>query len=211
MGTTQTGSTTWQAIFPDMATIKIERGDATYKVQTITTEVTNFGESGGGKSTESIAHFGGAYLTVEKPQDDFEVAFDVDVMDTAWSQVMSDDITAVGSTIGSAIQVKSGGSQDPFKVKLEWLSSNGSEGYKVIYYNARGVTFEKNSAADDRLTGTITFKLSPADALGSGQRYDIESSNLYGGLVGSAEATGSYAAWETTADTLFGYGIGSMI
>jgi len=210
MGTTQLGDLDWQAIFPDQAIVKIERGDGTYSVQTTTTEITNFSESGGAKNTESIAHFGGAYLTVEKPQEDFEVSFDVDVKDTTWAQIMSDDITAVpGSSSGSAIQVTSGGEQDPYKIKIEWVSATGSEGYKIIYYNARGVTFERNSAADDRLTGTITFRLSPADANGSGQRYDIESSNLYDSVIGSA--TGSYGDWEITADTLFGYGCGSML
>jgi hypothetical protein len=211
MGTTEIGSLTWQAIFPDQATIKIERGDNTYLIQTITTEVTNFSEGGGAQTTDSIPHFGGAYLTVTKPQEDFEVSLDVDVKDTTWAQVMSDDVLAAGSTIGSAIRVRSGGTQDPYKVKLEWVSSNGSEGYKIIYYNAYGVTFEKNSPADDRLTGTITFKLSPSDANGSGQRYDIESSNLYAGIVGSIEGTGSYADWETAGDTLFGFGVGSML
>jgi len=211
MGTTQVGSLSWDAVFPDQAIVKIERGDATYNVQTITTKITNFSESGGAKTTESIAHFGGAFLTVDKPQEDFEVAFDVDVMDTTWDQVISDDITAVpGSVSGSAIKVVSGGEQDPYKVKLEWVSASGSEGYKLLYYNARGVTFERNSAADDRLTGTITFKLSPADASGSGQRYAIESSNLYDATIGS-KTTGSYGAWEVTADTLFAYGCGSMI
>jgi len=211
MGTTQVGNITEAAWFPEDCKIKIERGDSTYKVQTITTKVTNFSESGGGKTTESIAHFGGAFLTVSKPQEDFEVAFDVDNADTTWAQILSDDITAIGSgTTGSSIKVVSGGDQDNFKVKLEWKNSTGSQGYKILYYNAKGVTFERNNAADDRLTGTMTFKLAPADANGSGQRYDIECSHLEHAAIGST-TTGSYGGWECTADTLFGYGLGSML
>jgi len=212
MGTTQLGNVTEAAWFPDLCVIKIERGDATYKVQTITTKVTNFTESGGTKTTDSIAHFGGAFLTVDKPQEDYEVAFDADINDTTWAQVLSDDITAIGSgtVVGSAIKVVSGGDQDPFKLKMEWRNSSGSQGFKILYYNAKAITVERNNAADDRLTGTVTFKLAPADANGSGQRYEIECSHLEFAAIGST-ATGSYGAWEKTADTLFAYGAGSML
>lgn len=211
MGTTQQGTITEQAWFPDVCTIKIERGDSTYNVQNITTEITNFSEGGGEKNIESIAHFGGAYLTVVKPQEMFEVSFDADITDTRWAQVMSDDVTAVGSgTSGSSVMVRSGGEQDNYKIKIEWKSSNGSEGYKIIYYNAKGVNFEKSNSADDRLMGTMSFQLSPASAVGSGQRYDIEGSDLTNTAIGST-TTGSYGGWEITADTLFGYGVGSML
>jgi len=204
-----TGNVAEPAWFPEDAEIKIERKDQTYTPQTITTEVTNFTDGGGAKESESIAHFGGAFLTIKKPQEDFTVSFDVDLNDTKWAQVLSGDITSVtGSDAGSAIKAVSGGVQDYYKIRIEWKDAAGSDAFKIIYYNALGVTYEKENAADDYLKATISFKLAPTSDVGSGQRYEIETSALYDPLAGST--TGSYSLWEETADTLFGYGTGSM-
>ena len=199
-------SASQQAWFPDDATIKIEK-QGSYAPQTITTEVTNFSDGGGDKTTESVAHFGGAFLTVTKPQEDFEVEFEVDVVDTTWSEVISGDVTEV---TGSFAMVRSGGAQNPYKVKIEWVNSSTQEGYKIVYYNAYGVTFNKESPADDRLTGTISFKVSPSDACGSTQRIEVETINVTDAGVGSG-ATGSYGYYEAFYDTVHGYGVGSML
>lgn len=195
------------AWFPADCKIQIENKD-TGSRYTVTTEVFNFDDGGGAKSTESIAHFGNAFLKIKKPQEDFDVSFDVSTKDTFWAHVLSDDLTQV---TGSAIMVKSGGNQDDFKIKMEWTEPGaGSESYKIIYYNATAVEFTKSSAADDRLTGTMSFKLSPTSNVGSGQKYEIETVDRYSTGVGSS-TTGSYGAWEVTADTLFGYSPGSML
>jgi len=202
------GNVSWDAMFPTDATIKIEE-KSTGVIQTVTTQVTNFSDGGGGKDTESIAHFGNAFLVVTKPQEDFEVAFDVSIKDTFWSQMISDSTTVVvGTSAGSFIQSISGGDQNDFKVRIEWVT--GSDAYKIIYYNCKGVTFEKDNAADDRLTGTITFKVSPTSAVGSGQKYEMETSDTTDTGIGSILA-GSYGAYEETADVLFGYAPGSMV
>lgn len=202
------GNVGWNAMFPTDAVIKIEEY-ASNKIQTITTQVTNFNEGGGGKETESIAHFGNAFLVVTKPQEDFDVSFDVSIKDTFWNQIVSDSTTTVvGASAGSSIESKSGGDQNPFKVRIEWV--NGSDAYKILYYNAYGVTFEKDNAADDRLTGTINFTVAPTSSVGSGQKYEMETSNTYETGIGSGIA-GSYGAWEHTADVLFGYMQGSMV
>lgn len=204
-----TGNTAWDAIFPQDATIKIERkGEGA--IQIITTDVTNVSDGGGAKNTESIPHFGNAYLTVVKPQEDFEVGFEVDVKDTRWMQTMTDTITATpGSpSLGSYIEVASGGDQDEYKVKVEWKV--GSDAYKLLYYNARAVTFEKDNPADDRLMGTITFNLSPTDSSSNAQRYEMETSDTFAASIGSS-ATGSYGSRETVFDALFSYTVGGML
>lgn len=200
------GNTSWNAVFPADAIIKIEEKSSA-KIQTVTTQVTNFGEGGGGKDTESVAHFGNAFLVITKPQEDFEVSFDVSMKDTYWSQLVSTTTTAAAGTGGSSLRTVSGGAQNPFKIKIEWAS--GSNMYKIIYYDAYGVTLEKDNAADDRLTGTMSFTIAPTSAVGSGQKYEIETSNRYEAGIGSS-LTGSYGSWEKTGDTLFGYSPGSM-
>jgi len=203
-----TGDVSTRAMFPADAKIYIEqKGSDT--VQDITTRVTNFSEGGGSKETESVAHFGDAYLTIVKPQEDFEVSFDIDVTDTRFFQTISDDTTVVaGSIAGSTIMVKSGGTQKNYKIKLEFKDDAGSDAFKMLYYNARAVTFEKDNAADDYLKGTLSFKLSPADADGDGQKVEIETSALYDSVAGSP--AGSYVELEKTLDSSFGYGVGSM-
>ena len=197
---------TTDAWFPDDAIIRMERRD-TGSITTFTTEVTNLNDGGGAKDTESIAHFGGAFLVINKPQEDFEVSFDVDVVDTTWMEIISADVTEVS---GSARMVKSGGDQQEFKVKIEWVDTTNNEAYKIIYYGARGVDFSKDNAADDRLTGTISFKVAPTDPNGSPQRYEIETFDITDGSVGSA-IPGSYGQWEEDADILHVYGVGSML
>jgi len=183
------------AYFPDDCIITIQEKGST--ATNITTDVTNFSDGGGGKDTETIAHFGGAKLVIKKPQEDFEVTFDVDVNDTFWSNVMSGRIT----TVGSASMVTSDGTQDYHKVKLEWIEpETGSAGLKLIYYNALGISYEKDNAADDYLKATVSFKISPQDDVGSGQRFEIDCSNF-----SDTNGSGSYNSWETAANTLFGY------
>lgn len=201
------GNTSWAAVFPANAVIKIERKGSGV-VNTVTTQITNFSEGGGAKETESIAHFGNAFLTVLKPQEDFEVELEADFKDTRWFQTITDSITVSSTGAGSFIEVKSGGDQDEYKVKVEWKV--GSDAYKLVYYNARSVTVEKDSPADDRLTGTITFKVSPTDALGSPQKFEWECSDTYSTVIGSGIA-GSYGSFEKIQDALFGYSPGSMV
>lgn len=198
---------TAEAWFPADCTIKLEN-KATGSIHTITTEIYNFDDGGGAKSIDSVAHFGNAFLKIKKPQEDFNVSFDVSIKDTFWAHLVSADVTEIA---GSALMVRSGGDQDDFKIRMEWLEpSSEKEAYKIIYYNATAVEFTKSSAADDRLTGTLSFTLTPTSNVGSGQKYEMETVDVTDTGVGSA-ITGSYGAWEHTADTLFGYSPGSMI
>ncbi len=202
-----------QGYFAESATVTILRKGGT--AQDVTTLVTNFSESGGTRDTDSIAHFGGAFLTVKKPREEFEVSFDVDINDTTWAEVMGGSVTSYGSptTGGSAFRVDSQGIQLPYKVKIEWVdneyresvgSAVGSAGaaFKIIYYNSYGVEFNKDNSADDRLTGTMRFNLAPADLLGSGQKAEIEVQDI---VEGSPSGSWFYGSWEADLDTQFGY------
>ena len=197
---------TTSAWFPANAVIKMERKD-TGSITNFTTKVTNFSDGGGARNVENIVHFGDAFLLVNKPQEMFEVSFDVDTNDTMWPEVLTPNLTQVA---GSFALVKSDGTQKFFKVKLEWLSPENNEAFKIVYYNCKGVDFTRKSGADDRLMGTIKFNLAPRDANGSGQRYDFECKDRTNAGIGSS-LTGSYGAYEKTADTYFGYSPGSML
>lgn len=181
-------------MFPEDAKVYIQRKGST--AVEYTTRVSNFSEGGATKDVEKVDFFGGASLTVKKPQEILEVGFETAIRDTDWAYIFSGTQT----TAGSAIKVTNDGDQTDYKIKVEWREPLGSSFYKIIYYNAVGVTLEKEWAADGYLKGTLNFKLSPTDVNGSGQRYEIECFDM-NNTVGS----GSYNSWETTANTLFGY------
>ena len=58
------GYITEPAWFPANCVVKLERKD-TGSIYTVTTQVFNFSDGGGGKETESIAHFGNAFLKIK--------------------------------------------------------------------------------------------------------------------------------------------------
>lgn len=198
--------TTTQAWLPANAIVKIEN-KTTGSRTNITTLITNFKDGGGDKDTDSIPHFGNAFLVIRKPQKDFEVEFEIDITDTSWMETISGD--KVSSTGFSMI--RSGGSQNPYKIKIEWKDlTTSNEGYKIIYYNAYSISVEKDNAADDRLTGTIKFHVTPTSSAGSPQRLEMETSDVTSSVIGSKIA-GSYGSYEAIYDTLYGYGTGSML
>lgn len=196
-----------QAWFPADAVVKLEKKGSGSQT-TVTTTITSFSYGGGEKNTDSIAHFGNAFLLVKKPQAEFTVDLDIDVTDTTWMEVLNG--SAGASVTGSFKLVTSGGAQNPYKVKLEWTSKENNEAYKIIYYNAYGVTFTKTMAADDRLTGTFSFNSTPTDTNGSPQLIELETRDRTSSGVGSA-ATGSYGFYEKQYDTTHGYSPGSML
>jgi hypothetical protein len=200
-----TNITNTKAWFPDDAVIKLQN-KTTGSITNITTKVTNFSDGGGDKETESIAHFGGAFIVIRKPQADYNVEFDVSVNDTTWSEIINGDV--VGS--GPFRMVRSGGTAAPHKVKIQWNDPDSQESYKILYYNAYGVTFEQDNAADDRLTGTLSFNIAPTDSNGSPQRIEMEVGSRNSAVFGST-ASGLYGSYETIYDTMYGYGVGSML
>lgn len=198
------------AYFPEDCVITIQQKGLS--TQTITTRVMNFTTGGGTRDTETFAHFGGAFVTVRKPREEFEVSFDITVNDTFYAELMGGTKTGAGSTFGSAFMIQSQGSQVPCKIKLEWFdteapqqvgSTAGSDygaGYKILFYNAYAVEFTRDNSADEFIKGTINFNLGAANNVGSGQMVEIECQNFQDSI-----GSGSYVAWETTEDTLFGY------
>jgi len=202
--------------FADQCIISLKRKGATGST-IITTDVSNFEESGGTTDVEQKVYYGGAYLTIKKPQESYEVSFDVKLNNTDWAKIFSDSY----ATLGSTTYVLSGGINEAYKIKLEWLGANistptgstlGSDfgaGYKIIYYNAYGVEFTKSGPAEEELQASLKFKMTPADVNGYGQRYEVECidfASTTGSQLYYAIETGSIGGLVTgSGDTLFGY------
>lgn len=154
-------------IIPEHATIYITDTtvlpSALASSDAVEAEVTNFSESGGEEDIESVPVFGGGNIDKIKPRSQVEVAFDVILryQSTDTAQLKWDSYKW-GSIASST--VNSEGSAAAKRVYIEW--TDGTNYYTRAYDNAKAVTFEPESAADDFLKGTITFKLSPTDASG---------------------------------------------
>ena len=127
-------------------------------------EITNFSESGGEEELESRQVFGGGNIDLSKPRTQLEVSFDVILRYNSaaeaqlkwdsykWGAIATNEVTSAGNPEAKRIYIQ---------------FSDGTLFYTRAYDNAKGVTFEPESAADDLLKGTMTFKLSPTDADGN--------------------------------------------
>ena len=153
------------AIFPEQATIYIGAADAASSACVeATAEVTNFTESGGEEEVESVPVFGGGNIDKTKPRTQIEVGFDVIIRySSTASTVLKWDDYKWGNLTGST--VTSAGSAANKVIYVEF--SDGSNYYTRAYNNAKAVTFEPETDAEDMMKGTITFKLSPTDADGN--------------------------------------------
>jgi len=156
------------AILPEEATIYITStsvapGDLATS-DAVQAEVTNFSESGGEEDIESKQVFGGGNIDLSKPRTQIEVSFDVimrykteDADQLKWDEYKWGAIAS--STVSSA------GNPSAKRIYIQF--TDGTLYYTRAYDNAKGVTFEPESSADDLLKGTMTFKLSPTDADGN--------------------------------------------
>jgi len=152
------------AIFPEEAVIFIGAADSSSSsCVEVQGGITNLSESGGEEDSESVPVFGGGNVDLVKPRTQIEVSFDVILKyqtqastllqwdDYKWGNFAATKVTSAGSGVGKAIYI---------------TFTDGTLFYTRAYNNAKGVTFEPESSADDMLRGTMTFKLSPTDADG---------------------------------------------
>lgn len=122
-------------------------------------EVTNFSQSGGEEDVDSRKVFGGGNIDLIKPREQMEVTFDVIIRygtdSTKWDEYIW------GATLKS--------SGDAPKKDLYIEFTDGTLFYTRGYHNAKGINFDPDVAADDLVSGTVNFKLSPTDADGNEQ------------------------------------------
>ncbi len=149
------------AIQPEEASVLINTVDTEPSAMatgadTITGSITNFSESGGEEDVESTPVFGGGNIDKIKPRTQIEVSFDI-ILEYGSSSTLFD-------TYKWGAGLKSDGDSVEKTVSIEF--TDGTNFYSRVYNNVRAVTFEPESAADDFLKGTITFKLSPTTSVG---------------------------------------------
>lgn len=152
------------AILPEEAIIYIvANGTAPSSLASsdaVTAEVTNVSHSGGEEEVESRMVFGGGNIDLVKPRTQIEVSFDVILRYAASSTLQSRwDSFVWSSTLAS--------NSDSPKKDIYVQFSDGTNYYTLNYQDAKAVTFDRDIAADDLVSGTINFKLSPTDPDGN--------------------------------------------
>ena len=147
------------AIFPNETKVYIAAADiagsALASSDAVTTEVGNFSVSGGGKDVESKPFFGGAFISVEKPREVYELSMDVVCTyanATRWEGLM----------MGQGITSTSCESSTEPTLKRIFIEATDGTSYKTLAMNnCRAVTFEPEMSSDEYMKGTITFKFTP--------------------------------------------------
>jgi hypothetical protein len=122
--------------------------------------ITNYSESGGEEDIESNPVFGGGNINKTKPRSQIEVSFDIIMQygtnvskfdSYKWGEAVSEEFSSAGTSLSK-------------QIVIHW--TDGTNNYTRAYNNCSAVTFEPESAADDFLKGTITFKLAPTTSAG---------------------------------------------
>lgn len=149
-------------IFPNETYVYIAplntNGSALATSDKVVGEITNWKMSGGQKDTESIPVIGG-FVDKDKPREQYEMAFDLIVQNTATSTLDRWDTFKYGTT-GSAANEGTD--------KSIFISHISGGNWKTFACNnCSAITWEPEMAADDMLRGSMTFKFSPTTALGS--------------------------------------------
>ena len=146
---------TGDSLSGDQVTIYIEAVDTESGVggsgltNNFEAEVTSFDVSGGEEEVESIAVFGGGFIDRNKPRAQLEISMDV--------------ILRYGTNVDQWDALLSAGVKKMIAVQ----ATDGTNYYYNAWNNAKVVNFDKEFAAEDEWRGTMTFKLSAAQADGT--------------------------------------------
>ena len=155
---------TGDAIFADEATIWFAPAgtvgaDLAANGKVITTYVSNVEDGGGEKSTESIPHFGGAFVNRRKPQEQFTVDLEVTPRHGADSTIF--DKIRFGQGIAAD------GAGDDFVVGMIVIQvTDGTNTEWRAFNNVDCTNFDSSFQASEERKGTLMFKFSPADENG---------------------------------------------
>jgi len=166
--------------FPDNAMVSIlKKGDEWPGSEiVVSTDIDNFSVSGGNRDVDIRPFFKGAKVTIEQPQERFEVTMNAKLQKAIWDQMMQG---------GSGSDFVSGGDQNDYRIIFcvttdsDVVSANtpyaaiGSyDTYRQIFANAKMISFEPSLEAEGMLEGEATFAVAAQDENGLGNvRYQI--------------------------------------
>lgn len=184
--------------FPDNAMVSIiKKGDdwPTNEI-VVSTDIDNFNISGGGRDIEVRPFFKGAKVTIEQPQERFEVSMNAKLQKAIWDQMMQG---------GTGSDFTSGGTQNDYRIifcvttDTDVVDANtpysaiasGSDTYRVILADAKMIGFEPSLESEGMLEGEATFAIPAKDGdASSNVRYQIGDSGF--AAIGSYTSTSKW-------------------
>ena len=156
-------------LFPDNAMVEIlKKGDAPADAIIVSTDIDNFGISGGGRDVEIRPFFKGAKVTIPQPQERFEITMNAKIQKAIWDQMMQG---GVGSDFVA------GGTQNDYRITFcvttdpTALTANDPAGiiattydtYRIIAADANMISFEPSLEVEGMLEGEATFAIGATD------------------------------------------------
>lgn len=160
---TKTSTANWSGVSysPD---ITFEEDGSSQHIH-LAADILSWNRSGGAEEIEGIKCFGQKTITVEKPQEDFEVSLEVIHTDTTFTQMVFGGTLSSGAIV-SGTEYKTTGSKKRWRIIITYQDDTATEKYRVIYKDCFAVSWEPEHTADDYLKGTIRFKVPPTDKSG---------------------------------------------
>jgi|GEM_PF-5498606 len=150
--------------FPEEATIRI-RQEGVSTVYTVTADVRNLKISGGERPMEQIKTFGGNEYSWSKPQQEFEVSFDIVKNDISWAGAfLGAGTTMFGNGTDGYFHIAGDGTRKKHHIQIEYSDGESDgERLRLSFFNAYAVTKEMSSDVDGYLQETISFKVLSSD------------------------------------------------
>jgi len=149
----------------------------------------------------------GLYVEDRKPITPATVSFDVivDVDSDEDILTFSDTVYKQSSPQSNIRNNELDEVYNDYKISIEFVNytatygtlDNADEAYKEIYYNAKGINFDKNADASGYLSGNINFKVAPFNSVGSSNYLELEKTK--------SGTTTDYASAESSKDSEMGY------
>lgn len=156
-----------EALFPDEALVEVQPINGS-KVN-VTVDIDNFEESGFEREVETRPFFGGAKVTIKKPQSDGELTLNAKITKALWDQMLWG---------GSGSEFTSGGNQNAYRItflvtkesgitEASGALSAGYDHYRKTYANCFMTSFNPKLESEGMLEGEATFTVSPVDEDGN--------------------------------------------
>jgi len=171
-----------EAWFSKDAIITMEQ-DGASSTSAIQGSVTSFEESGGDRSNDYIAVFGGGQITKENRQEAFEVKLEVIPTDlTFFEPFYGDASTETSTSVVTSVEQ----SAIDYRVTITWGDGfdaaspkvpNTGEAIRYTYVNANAIGVTPTEDADGELTATLTFSLAGQDSDANPQVYKESTIN----------------------------------
>ena len=152
-----------EALFPDEAHVTITPIDG--EDVNITIDIDSFEEGGFEREVENRPFFGGAKVTIKKPQADGELTLNAKITRELWDQILWG---------GTGSDFTSGGEQSAYRIVFLVTKDNaigsataalGStyDHYRKVYANCFMTGFNPKLESEGMLEGEASFTVSPVD------------------------------------------------